>query len=187
MQKWSRTHAYAVSKKSSKKDQYVFYACDRRGAHITSKPEVSQRERHSQKCGCEFLVAATSSLKKTIPKIWSLKWKNSTHNHEPADADDIPPIHRRLNDEEFDKVQNLANTGVKSAQILDLVRKKGSLASVKTIYNARGKVIREKLGGLSPIECMFECIQTSETWINEFKKSTAGVLQNFFLGTQRID
>ena len=184
MHKWAQTHRYAVTRKSSKPDRYVFFGCNRRGQHVTSSVVISKRERTTQKCGCLFVVSATAPTQKDLPKIWTLKSKFPTHNHDPSASEDVHPVHRRLTTGEFNHVKNLASSGVKTSQILQQVKQLGSQALSQTIYNARSKVVREKLAGLTSIQCMFECIEASDTWNSRFLKKNDGVLVNLFWAHQ---
>ena len=98
---------YVVSIKSSRKDKYVTIGCDRGGCYrdrVNIPMEQRQWKSASRLINCPFGIQG----KRQVDGFWTLKIRNSLHNHEPSSDMSGHPTCRRLSNEEVKSVHEIS-------------------------------------------------------------------------------
>lgn len=148
---------YMLSTRGSRPDKYVVLGCDRGGSYRnTHKISAVQRQRlkKSRLIGCPFKIRG----KIQTDGFWVVEMKNSTHNHEPFNDISEHPLSRRLTGDEIVTIEDMTKSGLTPRQILKALKKRNPdlKAMSKTIYNAKAKIVKDKLGGRSTVQALFD-------------------------------
>jgi MULE transposase domain len=146
---------YILSTRGSRPDKYVVLGCDRGGSYRnTHKISTFQRQRlkKSRLIGCPFKIRG----KVLSDGLWVVEMKNSTHNHEPAH--DISEHSQRLTRDEIESIEEMTKSGLTPRQILKALKKRNPdlKAMSKTIYNAKARIVKDKLGGRSTVQALLD-------------------------------
>jgi hypothetical protein len=108
----------------------------------------------SRLIGCPFAAAGYYSKKK---KVWRFSsCGQPKHNHPPPSDPQAHVENQKLTDNQFEQVKNLSLSGLKTSDILQVMKKtqpadKPLLAAKSTIYRAKKKVKEQSRQSLSPI------------------------------------
>jgi histone-lysine N-methyltransferase SETD2 len=104
------------------------------------------------------LIARYSSSSQT----WGLEVENGYHNHPPAMHLEGHAFAQRLTEEEMEYVLEQTRLHLKPYQILAGIKDKfpGNVSSIKTIQNAVAKIRRENNFGHTPMQNLFNKLQT---------------------------
>ncbi|KAJ4802465.1 Protein FAR1-RELATED SEQUENCE 6 [Rhynchospora pubera] len=148
---------YILTTRSSRPDKNVILGCYRGGTYRnTHKVPLVERKKSikSRLIGCPFRLWGI----KQNDGFWAVRVKNSTHNHEPANDISAYPLSQRLTRDELETVDELTKSGQTPRQIMLALKKKNPDLKVisKTIYNAKKKIVKDKLAGRSTIEALFD-------------------------------
>ncbi|MGI4816711.1 MAG: hypothetical protein ACRYE7_01875 [Janthinobacterium lividum] len=154
-------HGYSIRKRvmnQGKNGATVYYVCDREGLYRDRKnPDLHPSKRRknvgSRKCGCQFTIIAAE-----LPsKQWKISYKNEEHNHEASDGRVNHPAHRTktlsLNQSASEIVSGLISRMTKVSIIRATLKNDWGIELTKRdIYNMKGRMRIEQLGGLTPIQ-----------------------------------
>ncbi|KAK4077247.1 hypothetical protein Purlil1_12430 [Purpureocillium lilacinum] len=142
-----------------RKTRYVFQ-CDRYGEPRTSS-SAGLRQRRSRKCGCKWKVIAEALEQNDY--MWTLRAfadpQHSQHNHDHSMSLSAHPVHRRLTDSVKATIEATSRrVGIRARDVRGIVQQKhlGTHYTRKDIYNARARLRREKLEGLSPTAALIK-------------------------------
>jgi malonate-semialdehyde dehydrogenase (acetylating) / methylmalonate-semialdehyde dehydrogenase len=160
LQSHARENGYAITvQRSNKKDGSIYYHCDRSGvykAHHGRNETNRLRDTGSRLTDCPFSIHA--NLKDSI---WTIKVRNSNHNHEPT-SPVAHPIHRRPPPEVIKQVTDLTASGAAPKEIISAVWLSTDHPILsKNIYNIRMDVKATNLAGKTPMEALIEQLSNS--------------------------
>ncbi|XP_078161175.1 PKS-NRPS hybrid synthetase cheA-like [Carex rostrata] len=152
-----QARGYMLSTRGSRVDKYVVLGCDRGGSYRNTHkvPNVErQRSKKSRLIGCPFKMRG----KKQKNGFWVVEEKNPTHNHEPANDISELSLSRRLTRDDMANIEEMTKSGLTPRQILRALKKRNPdlKAITKTIYNAKAKIMKDKLAGRSTIQALFD-------------------------------
>ena len=157
----------------------INYRCSKSGIY---KPEgAGKRKTSTSKTNCPFkLVAKYRETKNN----WILRVKDDTHNHDLLESLHGIPYAMRLKDDEFGLVKELSGYTVRPRIILSTIqgRNPDNVSSVRTIYNARNKIQRNRVGDRTPIQVLYSHLQESGyTWYPRVNEHTNELEELFFV------
>ncbi|PWI63997.1 hypothetical protein PCL_07432 [Purpureocillium lilacinum] len=162
--KFAKEHGFGVvrhngSGSRTRKTRYVFQ-CDRYGMPRRSKG-TGLHQKRSRKCGCKWKVIAEALEQNEY--MWTLRSfadpQHSQHNHNRSISLAAHPIHRRLDEAVMTTIEATSRrVGMRARDVRGIVKEKhpDTLCTRKDIYNARARLRRKKLGGLSPIAALIK-------------------------------
>ena len=162
--KFAKEHGFGVvrhngSGSRKRKTRYVFQ-CDRYGMPRPSKG-TGLRQKRSRKCGCKWKVIAEALEQNEY--MWTLRNfanpQHSQHNHNRSISLAAHPIHRRLDEAVMTTIEATSRrVGIRARDVRGIVKEKhpDTLCTRKDIYNARARLRRKKLGGLSPTAALIK-------------------------------
>ncbi|OAQ60413.1 transposase [Purpureocillium lilacinum] len=164
--KFAKEHGFGVvrhngSGSRKRKTRYVFQ-CDRYGMPRPSKG-TGLRQKRSRKCGCKWKVIAEALEQNEY--MWTLRNfanpQHSQHNHNRSISLAAHPIHRRLDEAVMTTIEATSRrVGIRARDVRGIVKEKhpDTLCTRKDIYNARARLRRKKLGGLSPTAALIKLL-----------------------------
>ena len=175
---------YALSIGRSRKNRKgewngVDLRCDLGGEYenrLGLTEESRKRETGSRLQGCPFELRGRRRGEK-----WVLLTHMGEHNHQPAADISGHAAARRLKEDQHDLVRSMTEAGSRPREILCALRNADdSFRGIgKTIYNARQAAKLEQLDGRTPIQALFDTLQTANYYYR-FQADEAGRVQNLF-------
>ena len=152
----ARELGFVIVKRRTKVEKgYLYeinYRCSKGGKY---EPEGSgKRQTSTFKTGCPFKLVAKYHL---TGDFWILRVKDDSHNHDLAESLHGFPYAMRLKDDEFGLVKELSGYNVRPRNILSTIqgRNPDNVSSVRTIYNAQGKIWKIRVGDRTPIQVLY--------------------------------
>lgn len=181
VRKFYSTRGYALSIYGSRAEKFVILKCDRGGNYRDSQGvQLSERQKTtgSRKINCSFEIKG----KKTGEGLWVVEIKNLSHNHEASVDIAGHPSCRRLSAKELESVDRMSQSGIQPRQIISSLQLEnpGLRAVSHTVYNAKAKIHKEKLGGRTMIEVLIQELGQGG-FIYDVEHDTSGTITHLFL------
>jgi MULE transposase domain len=155
---------YAIVKQRSKKgkdgeDRRVYLACDRGGIYRERGVSFERRQRlvSTRKTNCPFSATATLNT-----DVWILEVRIAVHNHEPSTSLLSHPAHRKRIPKNIEQIGNWSKTGIPPRRVAASLREEGAVVIAKDISNIKSHIRSKNLGARTPIEAMFQQLQTHD-------------------------
>ncbi|XP_071704630.1 PKS-NRPS hybrid synthetase cheA-like [Rutidosis leptorrhynchoides] len=156
----ARSHSQViVIRRSKEKKGYVVkieYACERGG--VSRSKSTPEKSKPCKKIDCKFKMVAKFS--KTTG-VWSIKMKNSVHNHERIMYMEGHAYAARLTNDEWRLVADLSSKNVRTGEILATLKKQNpeNVSSSKTVYNAKAKLRTIFQANRTPIQVVMSFLK----------------------------
>lgn len=170
---------YTNIKQSHKRK--VWIKCNLGGSYRSRKLDNS-RETSSRLIDCPFLVVA-----REFPCLskWKILQIVDEHNHKPLQNSNGNPGARKLNEDEKEKVVQLLKSGVKTSQVLSLLRMDfhNNTTTAKDIYNIAQAIRRDILRGRSAIFALYESLKT-KNFVFDVDLNVDGSVERLFFSYQ---
>ncbi|XP_071734886.1 uncharacterized protein [Rutidosis leptorrhynchoides] len=156
----------------------IVFVCERGG--VSKSKSTPKKSKPSKKINCKFEMVAKFS-KKT--GVWSIKMKQSVHNHEPIMYMEGHAYAVRLTNDEWRLVADLSSKNVRTGEILATLKKQNpeNVSSSKTVYNAKAKLRTIFRANRTPIQVVMSFLKEKgydfqyhvtkylhEVWLNKY-------------------
>ncbi|KAF8388613.1 hypothetical protein HHK36_027290 [Tetracentron sinense] len=140
----------------------VFLGCDRSGSYREKQASSTRmkkgiRRSSTKRCGCPFSLKA-----KKVNGLdqWKVEVVCGVHNHKGSSYLEGHSFAGKLNMEQKKILKDMSRVGIKPRDVLRTIKKKDpiNVTTIRTIYNARAAIRLEELGGKTPIQHLFKCL-----------------------------
>ena len=153
--------------------------CDLGGEYknpLNLTEEIRRRQTGSRLRGCLFELRARRRGGK-----WLLLTHMGEHNHEPAADISGHAVACRLDQDQYDLVHSMTEAGCRPREILCALRSTDDSfrGTAKTVYNRRQAARLEALDGRTPLQALFDTLQ-STNYYYRYEVDETGRIQNLF-------
>jgi hypothetical protein len=178
-----QTHAaaegYAVMiRHSSNATKTIYLGCDRGGVYRNRNnlnDSNRQRDTASRLVGCPFSIRASE-----WNSVWTLKVRNSDHNHLATEVIAAHPVQCRLPSHVKKQIKDLSASGIAPSQIVSTIRQSTDHSLIaQDVYNTRKELKWENLHNKTPIEALLETLE-QDTYTFYYKTDLISRITHLF-------
>jgi hypothetical protein len=184
VKKTSEEQGYFISIKRSKRTK-VWIKCDLGGCYQPNSRPI-QRRTGSRLIGCPFEVIGEFIKDRGI---WKIVCAKEEHSHSPSENGHGHSIARRLPKDQKARVRELAENGIRVADILNVLRSEfnNTICSAQEVHNELAAARIDELSGRTPIQVLYEKLLQEDFECSLSVNANGSIERLFFVHQVCID